>query len=142
MSFWGSFSILLGLGRSLLAGTLPLRYCAARFACRTTTWQLPVLGRVVDLVAHMMVLGETILLLVFARRFVGFVVLVRDGKEIDLTKKNPAHLSGLVFQSRPRVWKRLHSVETFCVSLPDPKRKRCDQEDQVCVLAQDRTGVG
>ena len=39
-----------GSGRALLAGTLPLRYCAARFACRTPTWQLPVPGRVVDLV--------------------------------------------------------------------------------------------
>ena len=39
-----------GSGRALLAGTLPLRYCAARFACRTTTWRLPVSGRVVDLV--------------------------------------------------------------------------------------------
>ena len=37
-------------GRALLAGTLSLRYCAARFACRTPTWRLPVPGRVVDLV--------------------------------------------------------------------------------------------
>ena len=40
-----------GSGRALLAGTLPLRYCAARFACRTPTWRLPVSGNVVDLVA-------------------------------------------------------------------------------------------
>ena len=39
-----------GSGRALLAGTLPLGYCAARFACRTPTWRLPVSGRVVDLV--------------------------------------------------------------------------------------------
>ena len=39
-----------GSGRDLLAGTLLLRYCAARFACRTPTWRLPVPGRVVDLV--------------------------------------------------------------------------------------------
>ena len=37
--------------RALLTGTLPLRYCAARFACRTPTWRLPVSGHVVDLVA-------------------------------------------------------------------------------------------
>ena len=37
-------------GRALLAGTLPLRYCAARFACKTPTWRLPVSGHVVDLV--------------------------------------------------------------------------------------------
>ena len=39
-----------GSGRALLAGTLPLQYCAARFACRTPTWRLPVSGGVVDLV--------------------------------------------------------------------------------------------
>ena len=39
-----------GSGRALLAGTLPLWYCAARFACRTPTWRLPFPGCVVDLV--------------------------------------------------------------------------------------------
>ena len=39
-----------GSRRALLAGTLPLWYCAARFACRTPTWRLPVSGHVVDLV--------------------------------------------------------------------------------------------
>ena len=48
MSFWDSCVIL--LGRALLAGTLPLRYCAARFACKTTPGRLPVSGHVVDLV--------------------------------------------------------------------------------------------
>ena len=33
----------------MLAGTLPFRYCGARFAYKTTTWRLPVTGRVVDL---------------------------------------------------------------------------------------------
>ena len=37
-------------GRAFLAGTLPLRYRAARFACRTPTWRLPGSGHVVDLV--------------------------------------------------------------------------------------------
>ena len=37
-------------GRALLAGTLPLRFCAARFACRAPTWRLPVPGCVVELV--------------------------------------------------------------------------------------------
>ena len=51
-------NVLLGLfqypprsGRALLAGTLPLRYCAARFACRVPTWRLPVSGHVARLVA-------------------------------------------------------------------------------------------
>ena len=38
-------------GRALLNGTLPLRYCAARFAYSTPTWRLPVSGRVSGLVA-------------------------------------------------------------------------------------------
>ena len=37
--------------RALLSGTLPFRYCAARFACLTPTWRLPVPGYVVNLVA-------------------------------------------------------------------------------------------
>ena len=44
------FGYLSGSARVLLARTLPLRYCAARFACRTPTWRLPVPGCVVDLV--------------------------------------------------------------------------------------------
>ena len=50
MSFWDFFVILLDLG-ALLAGTLLLRYSAARFACLTPTWRLPVSGYVVSLVA-------------------------------------------------------------------------------------------
>ena len=51
MSFWDFFGTLLALGCAVLAGTLPLRYCAARFACLTPTWRLPVPGFVVNLVA-------------------------------------------------------------------------------------------
>ena len=38
-------------GRALLNGTLPLRYCAARFAHSTPTWRLPASGQVSRLVA-------------------------------------------------------------------------------------------
>ena len=38
-------------GRALLTGTLPLRYCAARFAHSTPTWRLPASGQVSRLVA-------------------------------------------------------------------------------------------
>ena len=41
-------------GRALLNGTLPLRYCADRFACRTPTWRLPVSGHVARLIADNM----------------------------------------------------------------------------------------
>ena len=80
----------LASGRSsLLAGAVLLRYCL-----QDTSWQLPVPGRVVDLVAADDGAGEEdgerFLLVVFARRFAGLVVLVRDGKEFDLTEK-PLH---------------------------------------------------
>ena len=39
-----------GSARALLAGTLPLRFRSTRFACRTPTWRLPVLGQVARLV--------------------------------------------------------------------------------------------
>ena len=38
-------------GRALLTGTLPLRYCASRFASSTPTWRLPASGHVARLVA-------------------------------------------------------------------------------------------
>ena len=38
-------------GRALLNGTLPLRYCAARFAYSTPTWRLPASGHIGRLVA-------------------------------------------------------------------------------------------
>ena len=40
-----------GSGRALLNGTLPLKYCSARFACLTPSWRLPVFGSVSNLVA-------------------------------------------------------------------------------------------
>ena len=46
----GLFRYPAGSGRALLAGTLPLQYCAARFACRTPTWRLPEYGHVAVLV--------------------------------------------------------------------------------------------
>ena len=63
-------------------------------------------------------------------------------KRIRLNRKNPAHLAGLVVQSPPRVWKRLKHLGTICVSRPDRKRRRRDQDDVGNVPAQIRTGVG
>ena len=40
-----------GSSGALLAGTLPLRYCSARFACGVPFWTLPVPGHVAGLVA-------------------------------------------------------------------------------------------
>ena len=47
-----------GSGRALLADTLSLRYCADRFACRTTTWRLLVSGHVVA--AHVGAVREAV----------------------------------------------------------------------------------
>ena len=50
-----------GSGRALLAGTLLLRKSAARFACMTPTWRLPVPGHVADLVtAHVGAVREAV----------------------------------------------------------------------------------
>ena len=126
-----------GSGRTLLAGTPPHRYCAARFACRTPTWRLQDSGHVAGLVtAEVGVVGE-----VFvdgAAQEVSWVSGSGPGrKRIRLNRKTSAHLVGSMVQSRARVWKRLRHV-----SIPDHKRRRGDQDDGEYDPAQDRTGVG
>ena len=104
-------------GRALLTGTLPLLYCAARFACRTPTWRSPVSGLVARLIAvHCEDAGDR-----------GDVVLDlgvhRVGgsgpgrKRFRLNRKTPAHLVGLLIHSRPRVWKRLRHVDFSGISM-------------------------
>ena len=70
-------------GRALLAGTLPLRYCAARFACRVPTWRLPASGHVARLVAIYCEAADGSGDEVLVREFAGLVVLVLGGKEFD-----------------------------------------------------------
>ena len=89
-----------GSGRALLAGTLPLRYCAARFGCTTPTWRLPVSGHVVDLVTDAGAGQEVHWVSGSGRR----------RKRIRLNRKTPAHFAGLMVHSQPRVWKRLRHV--------------------------------
>ena len=87
-------------GRALLAGTLPLRYWAACFACKTPTWQLPVPGCVVDLVAVHDGAGREDLV-AGVRQEVCWVRSSGLGwKRIRRNRKTPAHLAGLVVQSR------------------------------------------
>ena len=62
-------------------------------------------------------------------------------KRIRLNRKTPAHLAGLVVQSRPRVWKRLRHVGHSSVSIPDHKSRRGDQDEWGYSPAQVRTGV-
>ena len=102
---WRSVAMgsLLGLGRqlrALLPGALPLRYCAARFACDTPTWWF----------------GD-----------VGVVGLGRVGKRVRLNRKTPAHLvrqGSVGIQSRPRVWKRLRVQVASGCDRTDANRRR------------------
>ena len=70
------------------------------------------------------------------------MVLDLDGKEFDQTEK-PQQTSLVSWvQSRARVWKRLRLVEHSSVSIPDPKRRRGDQDDGGYNPAQVRTRGG
>ena len=115
-------------GRALLNGTLPLRYCAARFS-----------GHVVDLVTDAVLEASVD----GAGQEVHWVRGSGPGrKRIRRNRKTPAHLAGFRVQSRPRVWKRLRLVGYSRVSIPHHKRRRGDQDDGRYNPAQVRTGVG
>ena len=122
----------------MLHGTLPLRYCTARFAYSTPTWRLPASGHVGRLVAaysdaaggH----GDEVIGL--GVHWVSWSGPVR--KRFRLNRKIPAHLAGLLTHSRPRVWKRLRHVGFSGISI----RKRCDHAYGRTVPEQDRIGVG
>ena len=127
-------------GRALLNGTLPLRYCASRFAHSTPTWRLPASGQVARLVAaHSDAAGnrggEVIGLGV---RRVSWSGPVR--KRFRLNRKTPAHFAVLSAYSRPRVWKRLRHVGFSRISMPDHTGRRCDHAHGSSVLEHDRVG--
>ena len=63
-------------------------------------------------------------------------------KRIRLNRKTPAHLVVSTVRTRPRVWKRLRHMEHSSFSLPDPKRRRGDQDDGECNPIQIRIVVG
>ena len=118
-----------------------LRYCAARFAYSTPTWQLPASGHVGRLVAvHCEDAGDRgdeVLDL-------GVYCVSRSGpgrKRVRLNRKTPAHLVGLLIHSRPRVWKRLRHVDFSGISMPDHTRRRCDRAYGRTIPAPDRIGV-
>ena len=131
-----------GSARALIGGTLPLRYCVARFAYSTPTWRLPESGHVAGLVTDVVgVAGEAVV-----DGVVDEVSLVSGfgpgRKRIRLNRKTPAHLVVSMVRSRPRVWKRLRHLEHSSFSLPDPKRRRGDQDDGGCNPILIRIGVG
>ena len=92
----------------MLNGTLPLRYCAVRFAHSTPTWRLQASGQVRRLVAAYSDSGGDCSGGVFALR----VPLVSNSSPVRkrLNRKTPAHLVGISAHSRPRIWKRLRQV--------------------------------
>ena len=129
-------------GRALLSGTLPLWYCAARFACRAPTWRLPVSGHVDRLIAaHSDATGNC------GDEVFGLRVHPVSGsglfrKRCRLNRKTPAHLAGLLIHSRPRVWKRLRHDGCSGISMPDHTRRRCDHAFGSTVFVDERIGVG
>ena len=138
----GLFRCTPGSGRALLAGALLLRYCAARFACRTPTWRLPVSGHVDDLVAASIGAVREVDVDGVGQE-VHWVSGSGPGrKRIRRNRKTPAHLAGIMIHSRPRVWKRLRHVGFSSISIPDHKRSGSDQAYGRSNLAQVRTGVG
>ena len=129
-------------GRALLNGTLPLRYCAVRFAHSTPTWRIPASGQVSRLIAAYPGSAGDCSSEVSAFRvpLVSRFQLVR--KRFRLNRKTPAHLVGRLTHSRPRVWKRLRQVGFFHPSMPDHTRRRCDHAVWDSVHEHDRVGVG
>ena len=129
-------------GRALVGGTLPLRYCAARFAFCTPTWRLPAPGHVRSLVAaHADFAGS-------CGSEVSGLGVFRDSrsrplrKRFRLNRKTPAHLVEVLAHSRPRVWKRLRQVGFSDLSMPDHSRRLCDHAVEGSVQEHDRVGVG
>ena len=125
----------------MLNGTLPLRYCAVRFARSTPTWRLPGSGQVSRLVvAYPDSAGDC-----SGDAFAfGVPVVSRSSsvrKRFRLNRKTPAHLVGISAHSRPRVWKRLRQVGSSDLSMPDHARRRCDHADGECNPTQIRIGV-
>ena len=131
-----------GSGRALLAGTLPLRHCFDRFACRSPTWRLLASGGVRDLVAASVAISHEVVPAVGRREVFRFRNSCLRGKRIRLNRKTPAHFEGFGDQSRPRVWKRLRPVDLFGNSFPGHKRRRGAQDYVGFIPSQERTGVG
>ena len=61
---------------------------------------------------------------------------------IRLNRKTPAHLLVSGDRSRPRVCKRLLHLGSSRFAIPDPKRRRGDQDGAGCNPVQIRIGVG
>ena len=74
-------------GRALLAGTPPFGIVLLVLLARLPLGGCQILVVLWIWFLLIMMMEERFLLVMFARRFAGFVVLVRDGKEFDSTEK-------------------------------------------------------
>ena len=142
MSFWGSFSILQGLGVLYLLVLFPFDIVLLDLLAGPPTWRMLDSGHVVDLVTAAADVGRDV---VAGGAFQAVHWVSGSGpqrKTIRLNRKTPAHLVVSMVQSRPRVWKRLRHVGLSSFFIPDHKRRRGDQDDGGYIPAQVRTGVG
>ena len=102
-----------GSARALLAGTVPLRYCAARFAGRARTWRLLVPGQVASLVsANSGVVQENV------AEDVGREVYWVSGsgpgrKRIRLNRKNPCTPRGFSYSIAATIVEEIASCGAF-----------------------------
>ena len=139
---------------ALLEGTLPLRYCAGRFASWVPTWPLPAGGHAADLVTG----SEEVSIVRVEPRAPADMPCFNGGgggiwksgprgsvKRVRLNTTTLAHLvrHGILgIQPRPRVWKRLRVQDHLCGDHADVKARRVHQDDEAYAPVQDRTGVG
>ena len=118
-----------GSARALLAGTLPFNIVLLVLPVGPHTWRLPVPGRVAGLVAGTSWEVQEAVAEGVGRRVSWVGDSGPNRRRIRLNRKTPAHLAGLVIQSRSRVWKRLRHVGHFSDFIPDRKRRRDHQDD-------------
>ena len=129
-------------GRALLNGTLPLRYCAARFAHSTPTWRLPASGQVSRLVvAYPESAGDS-----GGDDLVLRVPLVSRSspirKKISTKQKNPCTPCGDIGSFSSTCMEETASGGFSLFSMPDHTRRRCDHAVWDSVHEHDRVGVG
>ena len=97
LTLLGLFRYPPGSGRALLAGTLPLRSCFDRFACRTLLGGCLLLVVLLIWLLPMLQMGIGLFLQLVVGRFLGFAILVCEENEVDSTEKPQHTLQVLMF---------------------------------------------
>ena len=162
VAFLNEFSVLFRYpprsALALLGGTVPLRYCAARFASEISSWRLLTSGRVADLVTD----GGVVVGIVWVEPCVqdslddrAGVYCLHDGVGVDWAsgpgvggkrlrqhRTTPAHFVNRGFWgsvSRPRVWQRLRVCGQRSAGV-DAKRRRLHLQAEVLLLVRRQDG--